>query len=323
MSALPWIGAALGVGLLYLLYKSKQDTTQDDFCTKACKAAGVFCIDGGASCRAASGALAGSGFNAGGTYYAARDKRQAVNDGLNGPAQILNDPQGIGYDVTSGGLVVNPVGTKVLRYANGCVPLEYSPGWYKCKAGTLDMYSSAIDHDPDAHSALNQTETNLVEVGAFLTIAERNQTVANTSRPWARINKDHAMTGATGDPATQGPYGTESAPWWYVRGQKVSGSPGLAPRAVVMQHYGPGGERDASIVNLTDAQAKELVSIYTDPAIIHTDISDTCGVVNPGFTWVGPAVGGHWERPAVGQAPRARPCATPDPSATVAHFIGL
>ncbi len=324
MSALPWIVGGLAAGGLYLWYRSRAAAPPPtDACGALCKASGPYCVDGGASCRALGQLAQSAGFDAGGAYYTERDRRESVNAGLNGAADIMNEPsQGIGYDVTSDGQIANPVGAKTLRYKSGCVPLYGSPGFAKCKAGTLDMYSSAIDSAAGKHLGL--TETSLVHVGAYMTKADRDQVINNTNRPWPRIAKGDAMTGKSGDPLTQGPYSDGSGLWWYVRGKRVDGNVlGAAPRAVVMQKF----NRDYLIAALSDQAASELVPIDQDPAVSRVSISqDSSGCV-PGFTWVASATetgGGHWARPAAGQTPVCKPPATLlYAGGSTEHFVGV
>lgn len=341
MSALPWIVGGLGVGVLYYLWQQSQNATPDDFCAKACKAAGSFCIDGGASCRATNGVLGSIGngieseLDPGGVYFTERDRREGVNNGLNGVADVLNPVEGVGAFtarelISKGPFATNvqqPVGAHTLRYKNGCVPLFDAPGFAKCAVGTLDMYSTAIN--VGAGSPFDLSENDLTTDDTYLTLGDE---LAAPSRPWAHLNKNNAMTGGSGDPTTRGPFGTNpDAPYWYVRGQRVNGTATTAPRAVVMQHFAhadPGAEltTDQQIANLSDADAIALVPINADPSVIVTNIGAPCGTPNPGYSWVATNAktgAGYWTRTPSGSTDKLMPCPTLDTNLTVSHTIEL
>lgn len=336
MSALPWIAGGIGAGVLYYLWRKNQvPATPDDFCAQLCKAAGSFCVDGGWSCRQ-SNQVIGNFFDPGGAYYSERDRRESVNSGLNGAADILNPPEGVGIDDIGGvgqhagaDTIPQTVGAHTLRYKNGCVPLFGAPGFAKCKTGTLDMYASAINlgaGSPYSHEA----ESDLTTPGAYVTAAMRAQEALIRV---FRVNKNHAMTGGSLDPTTVGPFGTDvvNAPYWYVRGQKVIGTSTTAPRAVVMQHFAHGhagqeGTTDDQIANLSDADAMALVPIDRDPSVIVTQIGVPCGTPNPGFSWVSTNArtgSGYWTRTKSGSSDKVAPCATLAVNSHVSHTITL
>jgi hypothetical protein len=359
VSALPWIAGGLGLGVLYYLWQRNQTAAPNDYCATLCKAAGSFCVDGGWSCRETN-TIVGGFLDPGGAYYSERDRREGVNTGLNGAADIVNSPEGVSPTTQAYNTAINaiknggsyediiraagaqqtlsdtpqPIGAKTLRYKNGCVPLFDAPGFASCKPGTLDMYATAIN--VGANSPYDLSEANLVEMGAYVSAADRD---ANQAQVWQHVNKNNAMTGGSGDPATQGPFGTNpGAPYWYVRGQVVTGTATTAPRAVVMQHFAiaaAGAEQttDQQIANLSDAQAVELVPINTNPTVIQTQIGVPCGTINPGYSWIaqGTALakalggaGGYWARTAVGQTDKPAPCAQiSNTNATVSHTLDL
>lgn len=301
MSALPWIAAALAGGGLYLWWKSRQQPSGGGgLCAQACAAASSQGIPD-AACLAACNGLGNffGSFGGGSRFTAERDRRQAVNDQLNGAPDVAN-PMGLWGTVNGAsdlygdnhpGAVPAIIQSKVLRYKNGCVPLYDAPGFQRCAAGTLDMYRTAI-------GAVSQDlnfggEEALQAPPAFETVEAKQAWVDAHGGDdinfvaWRHIDKTHAMTGQSGDPTTQGPwYGTDGKPFWYVRGKRVScvkadsitGHP-LAPRAIVLQAH------DDSAA-ASDVDAASCVDIFADPTVVSQGGGCANGMPTiPGTTW--------------------------------------
>lgn len=230
-------------------------------------------------------------------------RRQDINDGLNGKTIVQTVQSGVGF-----GLILS---SPTALYENGCEPYAYSPGWTKCKAGTLDMYASAID----AASGKNRgiTEADLLCKAPGYTPQDYASTRSR------KIIKDNFMTGGAGDPQTLGPWdeqkhtpgqGPPGEPnytktgnyYWFVRGVAVSAPPGSAPRAVVAQMQ---SRPQAEIAAMTDELARQ-------PTLTTINLSDTrtnydcASAPGSGFTW-DPSIRG-WRRMRGFEVQNLGPC---------------
>ncbi len=351
-------GLAVGGGILYLLWKKSQE--QVDACVQGCKVAAPV-IQGAAAaegvpttsssdetacvvaCKAGSwltNAIATWQINGQdyGRYSAERDRRQKINDTANGAVAIpldhrvlyagrnLEHEDGTGIAGT-GGHPEEPLQGNVLRYANGCEPFYGAPGWSKCGAGTLDMYTSAID--AAAGRTFGMSDARLFN---YPTWARLSDTPSGGGRSGfvakGLIDKTAFLTGAAHDPALSGPHILEQigtgknvpqpwTPFWNVLGKKVTCAPGQAPAAVVNGLAGQTDHRtgvDVSICVPIGSQPWQSGAAPIAPTTYgHTmlcgapgqppcggdsDVTQTVltGSCVPGYSWTGLA----WERTKAG-----------------------
>lgn len=317
MSTVTWIAAALGAGALYLWWKGKQAVVPEDTCAQLCRAAGAFCVDGGASCRAIGNVV--TSFDGGGAFRTERDRRQKVNDGLNGPAKVTN---ALPFEVGPNGEIVTAVQSKVLEYANGCVPLYGAPGFASCAPGTLDTYSSAISA---ASGSLHLTEDNLRTQEAFVSPEAKAAYEDAAGGAYSDVElaqeehlvKGHAMTGQSADPTTFGPIASDgSGATWWVRGTKRTCPKGQAPRAVVAQGFGDGA--------VDPTTAGDCMDVFTDPFQVHDLVTCDGAKAPAGYTWNTRT--SSWQRLAAGADPssgNAGPCAGTSTTQPTKQMISL
>lgn len=308
MSALPWIAAAAGGVGLYLWWRSKQTTApQDDLCAKLCRASGAYCVDGGASCRETLGILGPLNpfHDSSGNFTSEQSRREANNVKLNGPAvqsrpNVPADPA-FGPRVLAG---------QTLRHQNGCVPYFGAPDFAKCAPGTLDMYGSAIAAGAGGDLAIDES-TMSVALGEGPGGAWPSFAIEAANKGRGGLDKDHMMTGSSGDPSTRGPFDSTN-PFWYVRGKKVSCPAGKAPRSVLLQQYGD--------MLADDSTGGDCLGIFDDPRVNHTQ--GGCPPP-PGVTWRD----GAWRPLKPGESVNLGPCVVggtgAGPLDALSHFLGF
>lgn len=267
-------------------------------CAKICRASGPYCVDGGASCRATLDTLGKLNpfHDSSSDFTNEQSRREANNQKLNGPP-VLARPN-VPADPAFGPRVV---AGQTLQHANGCVPYFDAPGFAKCAEGTLDMYGSAVA--AGAGGELNIDEQTMARTlgegpgGAWSSFEIES---ANTGR--GGLNKNHFLTGQSGDPTTRGPF-DKNAPYWYVRGKKVSCGPGTAPRAVLLQQYG-----DAP----SGANGGDCLDVFADPRNVRTEGGCVNGMPSiPGTTW--DPVMRAWRPLRAGESVNPGPCAPVQP----------
>lgn len=274
-------GLAVAGTLAYVLYKRAKATPTDP-CAKCSKSGDPYTY---AACLAECSGVLGGIVEAVTGLYESEDgkkfgaevaRRQAVNDGLNGAADVANptsDPHWSGIAGTFAGSI-NPLTGKTARYKNGCVPYFGSPGWSPCKPGTLDMLGAAIS---TATGVVNFNDGNMGADPAFGSIEEKNAKFpacawgtgyAGNTRcipAFEPLKESATMTGRKGDGATIGPFSNGSGdPYWYVRAQKISCPAGKAPISVVEQLFGvaPQGLPEVCVPKNVSPQKDQLVSSY-------------------------------------------------------------
>lgn len=339
-------------GALYLVWKMTKSSAPPpptDPCAGLsgedlliCKAAGI----GAGIIGAVAGAVTTNPDRA---FAAERDRRKAINDQLNGPPDTALVGDVTGYTTLRGDATLYsplPPSVQPLRYANGCEPFYASPGWSKCKAGTLDMYEMAIEQAPEANGGglsnpkiLGESDARVIQVfetpAAFEAAKANNQKAHDNGddshwyqtdfigmgfdpTPVEKLNKDHFGTGASGDPITAGPWVDGAGViWWLVRGKRFNAPAGKVPLAIAIRVTARGFEtdadRDAKIIALTDDQAVSLIDVGTYGAGSGTgNTTNYAGcpaiVANPNLTW--DAATSSWQRLKAGAKRNLGPCAT-------------
>lgn len=279
-----------------------------------------------------------------------RARRVANNDKLNGP----RDPTWEG-DVTAGSFRaiaaswadVNPAPAAPYRYANGCEPYAFAPGWSKCAAGTLDQYEMAVEQAAGTNAKLYDEARAFVgtvfETPAAMAAARANNDkhhdetdshwyqislgAAWSPRPVEPLNKDHYGTGASGDAITQGPWVDPAGSiWWLVRGRRFKAPAGKVPLLIAMRARGPrvAGETqadvDAAIIALSDAAAVSLIGVGTygsssgtgtrtiyDCTKIQADAASLAKQLNGGALTWDPSTS-SWRRARAGEVINTGPC---------------
>ena len=202
-------GAALWA--LYKAWQAKQASTTDNFCNGLCNGlTGAELAACQATCQLGStiiGAIPDPFTDSEGAWKNQISSDAKNNDELNGPIALHVAIPDLGGPTPDSALTGN-----ALLYQNGCSPFFDAPGWTKCKAGTLDMYASAVraragggDYSNDASG-----EAALVTNAGTVQPDPRGYT-GDGNVETVHINKNNFLTGLPGDPTTKGPFGAKGS----------------------------------------------------------------------------------------------------------------